>query len=118
MQVIGSRTMSAVVALAVAASSTAGVASTLPPPAGPQQARSPWVTLSMLTPAGASALSGSAAAAAAQPGTPPPPPPAVVEGRGFHPPLAVIAVWLADIALMIYIATRGDDDNEAGESPT
>ena len=115
MRVIGSRTVSAVVALALAASPVQGAASTVP--ATPDQARSPWVTLSMLTPAGASALYASATAGAAQPETPPPPPPAV-EDRGFHPPLAVIAVWLADIALMIYIATRDDDDDEAGESPT
>jgi hypothetical protein len=115
MRFIGSSAVSAVVALAVAVSPVRAMAST--PPAGPHQARSPWVTLSMLTPAGASALSASATTVAAQPETPPPPPPAV-EGRGFHPPLAVIAVWLADIALMIYIATRDDDDEEAGESPT
>lgn len=114
MRVIGRRTVSAIIALAMAASSTAGVAAT----AAPQQARDPWVTLSMLTPAGATALAGAATAVAAQPETPPPPPPAVGEDRGFHPPLAVIAVWLADIALMIYIATRSDDnDVEAGESP-
>ena len=115
MRVTGSRIVAAIVAIATGTSSTASIAST--PPAPPDQARSPWVTLSMLTPAGASALSASATAVAAQPETLPPPPPAV-EGRGFHPPLAVIAVWLADIALMIYIATRDDDDQEAGESPT
>lgn len=115
MRVIGSRIAAAIVAIAMATSSTASMAST--PPAPLHQARSPWVTLSMLTPAGASALPASATAVAAQPEAPPPPPPAV-EGRGFHPPLAVIAVWLADIALMIYIATRDDDDEEAGESPT
>lgn len=115
MRVTGSRIVAAIVAIATVTSSTASIAST--PPAPPDQARSPWVTLSMLTPAGASALSASATAVAAQPETLPPPPPAV-EGRGFHPPLAVIAVWLADIALMIYIATRDDDDQEAGESPT
>ncbi len=114
MRVIGSRVVSAVVAVAIAGSSTAGMAAA---PTATPQARDPWVTLSMLTPAGASALSGSATAVAAQPDTPPPPPSAV-EGRRFHPPLAVIAVWLADIALMIYIATRDDDDEEAGESPT
>ena len=115
MRVTGSRIVAAIVAIATVTSSTASMAST--PPAPPDQARSPWVTLSMLTPAGASALSASAIAVAAQPETLPPPPPAM-EGRGFHPPLAVIAVWLADIALMIYIATRDDDDQEAGESPT
>ena len=116
MRVIGSRAISAVVALAIAASPTAGLAAA-PPAAAAPQARDPWVTLSMLTPAGATVLGGSAAAVA-QPETPPPPPPAVEERR-FHVPLPVIAIWLADIALMIYIATRGDDDdNEVGVSPT
>ena len=114
MPVTGRRTLFTIAALAMATSSTAGLAA----PAAPQQARDPWVTLSMLTPAGAAALAGSATAVAAQPETPPPPPPVIVEDRGFHPPLAVIAVWLADIALMIYIATHDDDDDvEAGESP-
>jgi len=118
MRLIGHTTITAVTALAFAASSTSGMASTVPS-AGPQQARHPWVTLSMLTPAGANAMAGSAAVVAAQPDAVPPPQPVVVEDPGFHPPLAVIAIWLANIALMIYIATHDDDDDEeVGVSPT
>lgn len=61
-------------------------------------ASSPWRTLSMLNPAGATALGGAAAAAAVQPAG---------EGYGdqdgFHPPLAAVAVFLGVIALDIWI---------------
>jgi len=80
-------------AAALLISSTAARAAGAPAPA-----RSPWLTLSMLNPAGATALGGAAAVAAVQPTE------AGYEDRGgFHPPLAVVAVFLGVIALDIWI---------------
>jgi hypothetical protein len=83
---------SAAVAAALLFSSTAAVAAS----AAAVPAQSPWTTLSMLNPAGATALG--AAAVAAQPSD---------EGYGsrggFHPPVAVLAVFLGVIALDIWI---------------
>jgi hypothetical protein len=89
---------SAVVSAAMVCSSTSAVAA----PAVPATPSSPWVTLSMLNPAGAAALGGTAGAQPADyvPGE------ATDDGRGFHPPLPVIAVFLAVIALNIWIFTR------------
>ena len=117
---IGSRFVTAMAAIAILGTSTASMAAAAP--AGPPQVRDPWLTLSMMTPVGASTLSQTAVAAAAQLEGPPPPPPEAYQRQGrdeFHVPLAVIAVWLADIALMIYIATRDDDNDQVpGVSPT
>lgn len=99
MRIINSRFLSALGAFAILSSTTPALAA--PAPAA-QQAADPWLTLSMLTPAGASTLAGTAAAAAQPEGAPPPPP---VEG-GFHIPTPVLVIWLADIALIVYLATR------------
>jgi hypothetical protein len=102
MRIIGSKIVSALGAIGILSSSVPALANPAPT-ASAAQARDPWVTLSMLTPAGASALAGTASAAA-QPDNPPPPPPA--EGGGFHIPTPVLVIWLADIALIVYLATR------------
>jgi hypothetical protein len=54
----------------------------------------------MLSPVGATALGG--AAVAAQPA---PPPPGYSDGLP-SPPLPVILVWVATLAVIIYIATK------------
>ena len=69
-----------------------------------RRAQSSWMELSMLSPVGTAALGG-AAVAAAQPAPPPPP---SAYGRLAPPPLPVIAVWLATLLTMVYIATRND----------
>ena len=57
----------------------------------------------MLSPSGAIGLAGATAQPAAD--MPPPPPPAEDNAyRGV--PLPVIGIWLAGIALAVYIATR------------
>jgi hypothetical protein len=84
-------------------------ASSLPPQQG--QPANAWLTLSMLTPSGASALSA-AGVAAAQPSDYAPPPPAQSRGMGM-PPLPVIAIWLGVIALDVYLLTKDDDHHRA-----
>jgi hypothetical protein len=92
---------------ALVASSTAAVASA---PSPQPSSVGPWTMLSMLTPSGAVALGEASAAAQPQPDVPPaaPPPMADSSARGGMPtpPLPVIALWLADIGLMVWIATR------------
>jgi len=92
---------SAVLSLSLIGSSTAATASA-PPPAAASNA---WVALSMLTPSGAVGLEGTAATAA-QPDAVPPPPPPPPEAGFTTPPIPVIAVWLAVIAVDIWILTR------------
>jgi hypothetical protein len=94
---------SAAVASALIFTSSAAIAQSSTPAAAPQ-AQSSWMALSMLSPVGAGALGG--AAAVAQPAPPPPP---SAYGRLAPPPLPVIAVWLATLLVMVYIATRNDD---------
>jgi hypothetical protein len=99
----------ALAAALITAPSAASAASRIPQAGQPANA---WLTLSMLTPSGASVLSA-AGVAAAQPSdyAPPPPPP---ESRGMGtPPLPVIGVWLAVIALDIYLLTKDDDHHHA-----
>jgi hypothetical protein len=102
MRILGSRIASAAVAAALVFDSTAGIAASAPPATPPQASQATWLTLSMLSPSGAIGLAG----AAAQPATevPPPPPPEDNAYRGV--PLPVIGIWLAGIALAVYIATR------------
>jgi hypothetical protein len=66
------------------------------------------MTLSMMTPVGATAL-GAAGVAAQPPGMGPPPPNAGGGGIG-HIPIPVLVIWLATIVTMIYIATHEDKD--------
>ena len=99
-----------VIAAAVVAaliSSSAATAATPAPVATPAPAaQSSWMALSMLTPAGAMGLGGAAAIQDASNNPPPPPPPEGYVGGGGFPPLPVIAILLADVALAIYIATK------------
>jgi hypothetical protein len=98
-----SRSLAFAAAAALVFSPTAAAASTTQAPA--QASPGPWMTLSMLNPAGATALGG--AAAAAQPADALPPEAADDPG-GFHPPLPVIAVFLGVIALDIWILLAKD----------
>jgi hypothetical protein len=105
---------SAVVSFSLVASSTAAIASTAPPQPAPTNG---WLTLSMLTPSGASVLN-SAAVTAAQPQIPPAPPmktcadgsvvpaDASCNGGPAWPPLPVILIWLAVLGVNIYILTK------------
>jgi hypothetical protein len=102
MRVLGSRIASAAVAAALIFDSTAGIAASAPPATPPQASQASWLTLSMLSPSGAIGLAGATAHPAAD--MPPPPPPADNANRGL--PLPVIGIWLAGIALAVYIATR------------
>jgi hypothetical protein len=71
------------------------------------------MTLSMMTPVGATALGAAGVAAQAPPDSPPP------ERRGRRGigaiPIPVLTIWLATIIAMIYIATH--DDKDRFESP-
>jgi hypothetical protein len=104
MRVLGSRIASAAVAAALIFDSTAGIAASPPVATPPQASQASWLTLSMLSPSGAIGLAGAAAQPATDvpPGPPPPPPENAYNGV----PLPVIGIWLAGIALAVYIATR------------
>ena len=84
--------------------STAAVASTNAVPAAPST--DGWLALSMMTPAGATALN-STALAAAQPEAVPPAPPPSYAGPGT-PPIPVILVMLATLGVIVYIATKSN----------
>jgi hypothetical protein len=107
--------VSAVLSFSLIASSTAAAASTVAAPA-PVSAPNAWMALSMLTPSGALALEGTAAAAA-QTDTPPPPPPPPPSAGFPTPPIPVIAVWLAVIALDIWILTKNHSARHLPNSP-
>ena len=108
MRVVGSKIAAAAVTAAILFDSTAAVAASAPAGAAPQTSAVSWQTLSMLSPAGSIGLAGAAAQPAAdQPPPPPPPGPPPPEGNAVHGvPLPVIGIWLAGIALAIYILTR------------
>jgi hypothetical protein len=107
MRVVGMRIASAAVAAAIVFESTVAVAATTPPPAPAQTTRASWVTLSMLTPSGAIGLAGAAAQPATDVPPAPPPPPPAAEGNAISGvPLPVIGIWLAELALGVYILTR------------
>ena len=108
MRNIRTKIASTAIAAALIFSPTAAVASTYAP--APSNA---WSTLSTLTPAGATALAGSSVAPSA----------ATLAGaqstvayeedrRATSLPLPVIAVWLAVLGTMAYIAFIEDDDDE------
>src|SRR5947209_1566067 len=111
MHVIGSKIAAAAVAASIVFTSTAAVAQSAPQPAMTPNAQVQWTALSMLTNSGAIGLGGTAA----QPGMvppPPPPPPANCDNDRSHcngvggVPLPVIGIWLAEVALAVYILTR------------
>jgi hypothetical protein len=114
MRGIKARIAASAVAAALVVSSTAAGAAPLPAPAAPQTALSPWLALSMMTQGGTIGLGGAAARPEnALPPPPPPPPPGY--GSVQTPPIPVIAVWLATLAMAIYIATA--DHRGHGEFP-
>jgi hypothetical protein len=81
-----------------------------------------WMMLSMLSPASAVALEGANGAAQAQPDVPPPAPPPMAQSEPANagvptPPLPVIAIWLAEIGLVVWIATRHDNHVHIPNSP-
>jgi hypothetical protein len=107
MRVMGSRIAAAAVAGAILFDSTAAVAAATPPAAPPQPSVASWATLSMLTPTGAIGFAGATAAQPAADQPPPPPPGPPPEGNAVRGvPLPVIGIWLAEIALAVYILTK------------
>jgi hypothetical protein len=69
------------------------------------QIQNPWLALSMMNPTAAVALGG--AAAAAQPDVPPPPP---QYNNGFQaPPIPVLVIWAAWLALFIWIVSKNNN---------
>jgi hypothetical protein len=107
MRVVGFRIAATAVTAAILLDSTVAVAATPAPAAPPQASAASWMTLSMLTPTGAIGLAGTAAQPAAdQPPPPPGPPPPREENGVSGVPLPVLGIWLAEIALAVYILTR------------
>jgi len=106
MRVLGSRIASAAVAAALIFDSSAAIAAGPMPAAPPQASQASWLTLSMLSPSGAIGLAGAAAQPATDVPPPPPPGPPPPENAYGGVPLPVIGIWLAGIALAVYIATR------------
>jgi hypothetical protein len=107
MRILGFRIASAAVAAALIFDSTAGIAANAPPVTPPQASQASWLTLSMLSPSGAIGLAGAAAQPATDVPPPPPGPPPPPEYNAYRGvPLPVIGIWLAGIALAVYIATR------------
>lgn len=98
--------IAAAVVAALVSSSAATAATPAPVATAAPAAQSSWMALSMLTPSGAIGLGGAAAAQAASDNPPAPPPPEGYARGGGFPPLPVIAILLADVALAIYIATK------------
>jgi hypothetical protein len=103
------RIASGAIAAALLFSSSVSAQTSAPAqPATKTPASDAWTTLSMLTPAGAIGLGGTAAQAEmpADNPPPPPPPPPPVYGSPQSPPIPVIIIWLATAATAIYILTR------------
>ena len=99
------RIAAAAVTAAIIFDSTAAVAQGAPF-AAPQRAQTSWMTLSMLSTSGAVGLAGAAAQPAADQPPPPGPPPPRDENGVAGVPLPVIGIWLAEIALAVYILTK------------
>jgi outer membrane biosynthesis protein TonB len=109
MRASGSRIATAAVAAALIFDSTAGIAASAPAAASPQASQASWLTLSMLSPSAAIGLEGAAVqppVVVVPPPGPPPPPPPPEENAYRGVPLPVLGIWLAGIALAVYIATR------------
>jgi hypothetical protein len=82
-----------------AAAPTPAAAATTPSIKG--QTQNPWFALSMMDSNAAVAMGG--AAAVAQPDVPPPPP---SQGGFTTPPIPVLVIWAAWLALLIWIVSH------------
>jgi hypothetical protein len=110
MRPIAKTVAGAVVALALMTSSTAVLAQSSQ--VAPQQPQSPWMALSMMSPVGATALGSAGVAAQAEPGS------ERANGNGIENlPLPVLAIALATLVAMVYIALHDDKDPRPTESP-
>ena len=100
-----SRIAAFAVATSMLFSSTAAVADTSSPAAPAQASHISWQTLSMLNTSGAIGLGGAVIGAQPAADLPPPPPgpPPPSNGGIGTPPLPVIGIWLATIAVAIWI---------------
>jgi hypothetical protein len=96
----------AIVAALLFSSTASGAASVAAQPAQVQPAQNSWLTLSMLTPSGTIGLAGAAVQPGPPPDNPPPPGPPPAYGSSQTPPIPVIAIWLATLAMAIYILSR------------
>ena len=97
--------LSALVSVSLIASSTAAAAASVPAPQPAQP--DAWMTLSMLTPAGAAALGTSGVAAAQPDGTQPPPP----EYRGYDTTWLLIGSTLVLAAFLALALSHGHHHN-------
>lgn len=113
MRAITVRIASLAAAAGILFSSSAAISATPSSSAQPAASSISWTTLSMMTPAGAIGLAGAAAQDAEVPPPPPPPEPNGVAGV----PLPVLILWIADIAALIYIATRNHNHLRIANSP-
>jgi hypothetical protein len=69
----------------------------------PSAQQNSWITLSMLTPGGAIGLAGTAAQPPEANNAAPMPP---AYGSPQTPPIPVIGIWLATVAMAVYILAR------------
>ena len=90
--------ITAALAAALVVTSTEASAASQPAP----QPQSSWLALSMLTPGGSIGLGGAAAQLPPPDNAPAP----QAHGAATTPPVPVIAIWLATLAMSIYILTR------------
>ena len=104
MRKVALRTAAAAAAAAILFNSSVALAAA-PSPASSAGSQTSWMALSMMTPSAAVGLAGTAAQPADVP--PPPPPPQAFDNPGN---LVVAGIFLADIALMLYIALSGHNN--------
>lgn len=106
--------LTAILSVSLVAGSTAAAASSAPLPRSAQP--DAWMTLSMLTPTGATALAATGAAAgqadAALPPPPPPPPPPEYRGNS-DTTWMLIGSSIVLLALLALAVDRGDHHDEA-----
>lgn len=101
-----SRLASAAVVAALMMSGTAKAAAPASVAPATQAAPNGWLALSMLTPAGTLGLASVTAQPVAAATDAPPPPPAPPPAYGSVPPIPVITIWLATVAMAVYILSR------------
>ena len=101
MRYIRRRIMAACAGAAMLVNATYATASPAAQPPTKAATSNPWVTLSMLNPAGAAALGSTAAAAQSE----------SMEGPSGIP-WAVWAMWAAVILFDVYLILKDDDDDD------